>query len=83
MNNYIAFHRGSQKTIVYLSMKDLEERLPTCNFMRIHKSYIVALKQISSIENNELILKKTAAKIPIGSNYKDIFMKRMEQKLMG
>jgi len=83
MNNYIAFHRGGQKTMVYLSMKDLEERLPTSNFMRIHKSYIVALKQISSMENNELILKKTAARIPIGANYKDIFMKRMEQKLMG
>lgn len=82
MNNYIAFYRGSQKTMVYLSMKDLEERLPSGNFMRIHKSYIVALKQISSLENNELILKKTGAIIPIGANYKDIFMKRMEQKLM-
>jgi DNA-binding LytR/AlgR family response regulator len=82
MNNYIAFHRGPQKTLVYLTLKELEERLPTSNFMRIHKSYIVALKQISSMENNELVLKKSGGRIPIGANYKDIFMKRMEQKLM-
>ena len=82
MNNYIAFHRGAQKTLVYLSMKELEERLPTSDFMRIHKSYIVALKQISSMENNELILKKSQCRIPIGANYKELFMKRMENKLL-
>lgn len=82
MNNYIAFHRGNQKTLAYLTMKELEERLPSGSFMRIHKSYIVALKQISSMENNELILKKISTRIPIGANYKEIFMKRMEQKLM-
>lgn len=82
MNNYIAFHWGGQKTLAYLTMKELEERLPSGSFIRIHKSYIVALKQISSMENNELILKKISTRIPIGANYKEIFMKRMEQKLM-
>lgn len=82
MNNYIAFHRGPQKTLVYLTMKELEERLPTSDFMRIHKSYIIALKQISSIENNELVLKKSQCRIPIGANYKELFMRRMENKLL-
>jgi two-component system, LytTR family, response regulator len=82
MNNYIAFHRGNQKTLAYLTMKELEERLPSNGFMRVHKSFIVALKQISSMENNELVLKKSKNRIPIGANYKDIFLKRMEQKLM-
>ena len=63
-------------------MKEIEERLPPGSFMRIHKSYIVALKQISGMENNELSLKKVSGRIPIGANYRDIFMKRMEQKLM-
>ena len=43
---------------------------------------IVALKQISSMENNELILKKVAQRIPIGANYKEVFMERMKSKLM-
>jgi len=82
MNNYIAFHRGSQKTLAYLTMKELEERLPTNDFMRVHKSFIVALKQIALMENNELILKKNSCRIPIGANYKEIFMKRMRDKLI-
>ena len=82
MNNYIAFHRGSQKTLAYLTMKELEERLPTSDFMRVHKSFIVALKQIALMENNELILKKNSCRIPIGANYKEIFMKRMRDKLI-
>ena len=83
MNNYIAFHRGSQKTLAYLTMKELEERLPANDFMRIHKSYIVSLKQIALMENNELILKKNSHRIPIGANYKESFMMRMQDKLMG
>ncbi|CAN5520978.1 LytTR family DNA-binding domain-containing protein [soil metagenome] len=82
MNNYIAFHQGGRKTMAHLTMKEIEERLPPGSFMRIHKSYIVALKQISGMENNELSLKKVSGRIPIGANYRDIFMKRMEQKLM-
>lgn len=44
MNNYVAFHRGPQKTLAYLTMKELEDRLPNSQFMRVHKSYIVALR---------------------------------------
>jgi DNA-binding LytR/AlgR family response regulator len=82
MNNYVAFHRGTQKTLAYLSLKELEERLPNSQFMRVHKSFIVALMQISSMENNELVLKKLPKRIPIGANYKDAFMERMKNKLM-
>lgn len=82
MNNYVAFHRGTQKTLAYLTLKELEERLPSSQFMRVQKSFIVALKQISSMENNELILKKLPTRIPIGANYKEAFMERMKSKLM-
>lgn len=81
-NNYVAFYRGANKTLAYLTMKELEERLPGSQFMRVHKSYIVALRQISSMENNELILKKLPTHIPIGANYKEPFMEKMKSKLM-
>ncbi|SRR5258706_1950703 len=82
MNNYVAFHRGTQKTLAYLTLKKLEERLPNSQFMRVHKSYIVALRQISSMENNELILKKFPKRIPIGAIYKEAFLERVKSKLM-
>lgn len=68
--------------LAYLTLMELEDRLPNSQFMRVHKSFIVALKQISSLENNELILKKLPRRIPIGANYKEAFMERMKNKLM-
>ena len=82
MNNYVAFHRGTSKTLAYLTMKELEDRLPASQFMRVHKSYIVSLKLITAIENNELALKKIGRRIPVGANYKDAFMERMRKRLM-
>ncbi len=82
MNNYVAFHRGNSKTLAYLTMKELEDRLPSTQFMRVHKSYIVPLKLITAMENNELALKKISRRIPIGASYKDAFLERMKSRLM-
>ncbi len=82
LNNYVEFHRGKHTTISYLSLKELEEKLPKSQFMRVHKSFIVALKQISSVENNELLLKGVPERIPIGASYKEMFLQKMKDRLM-
>ncbi len=82
MSNYIAFHRGSQKTLVYLTLRELEDRLPEVQFIRVHKSYIVAIREISFMEHNELILKKYKKRVPIGASYKKEFLTRIKNKLM-
>lgn len=82
MNNYVAFHRGPSKTLAYLTMKELENRLPSSQFIRVHKSYIVPLKLITAMENNELALKRTPRRIPIGTSYKEAFLEKMRSRLM-
>lgn len=82
MSNYIAFHRGKDKILAYSSMKDVEDRLPKNLFMRVHKSYIVALKRINTVENSQLIMKNRSEKIPLGSSYKDLFMQRMQSRFL-
>lgn len=83
MNHYVAFYWGTRKTLVHITMKDIEEQLPPSQFTRVHKSFIVALREIASIEINEIILKKTRNRIPIGPNYKDKFLEKMKDRLMG
>ncbi|MEM6268694.1 MAG: LytTR family DNA-binding domain-containing protein [Bacteroidota bacterium] len=51
------------------SLKNLEATLPTPDFIRIHKSYIVALKEIRFIEGNQAGLQDR--KLPIGRTLKD------------
>lgn len=81
-SNYVAFHRGKTVTMAYLTMKDLELKLPPSQFTRVHKSYIVALNRIMAFENGSLALKDRTSMIPLGTNYKDAFMEKMKGKLM-
>ncbi len=82
VSNYIIIHRGQQKTLVYLTLRELEERLPAEQFMRVHKSFIVAVLQIAAIDHGDITLKNRKEKIPIGNTYKEAFMNKMENKLL-
>ncbi|RYY99725.1 MAG: response regulator transcription factor [Chitinophagaceae bacterium] len=82
MKNYVAIHRGAQKTLVYTSMKELEERLPQKQFMRVHKSFIIPLARITGIEGNLLRLQGVSAEILIGENYKSELMELIRNKMI-
>jgi two-component system, LytTR family, response regulator len=82
MNNYVAFHKGREKVLAYLTMKELEENLPSSQFVRVHKSYIVALRLIATIENGDIVMKDIVQRIPIGNSYKEAFMDRMKSKII-
>lgn len=71
-SEYVTFHLTDKKITAYYSLKKLEEELPATRFIRIHKSYIVALKRIEAIEGNMVVIGKE--KLAIGKNYKDILM---------
>ena len=82
MKNYVAIHRGGQKTLVYTSMKELEEHLPHQAFMRVHKSYIIPIQKITGIEGNMLLLKGTGDKILIGESYRAELMELIRNKMI-
>jgi len=82
MKNYIAIYHNGTKTMALLSMKDIEERLPKKHFMRVHKSFIVAVKRIAMIEGNTIRLNQVKAEVPIGETYKSVFFELMKKKIM-
>jgi two-component system LytT family response regulator len=82
MNNYIAFYRGTSKILVYSSMKEIEGHLPGSKFMRIHKSYIIAISKIASVDNNCIILKNRSEQIPISNTYKTAFMQMLTNNVL-
>ena len=67
--------------IVLLSMKKIEEHLPSGQFMRIHRSYIINLDKIREIKKNHVVLKDETS-LPIGDNYKDTFMNYLNSKIL-
>ncbi|MCX2432663.1 LytR/AlgR family response regulator transcription factor [Pedobacter sp. GR22-10] len=82
MKNYVAFHHNGIRTLALLTMKDVEDRLPKTQFIRVQKSFIVALNKITSIDGNRIILKGISAEILIGETYRKDFLDMMKQKLL-
>jgi DNA-binding LytR/AlgR family response regulator len=84
MKNYVSIICKDKKIVSLLNLKDLEEKLPVNEFIRVHKSFIVAAKSISMIEGNQIILKNhPQANISIGDTYKAAFAERMKNNLIG
>lgn len=83
LRNYVAIHCGNKKIITLLNMKDLEEKLPAEQFARVHKSFIVSIAKINTIEGNTLSLKDHAdAAIVIGDTYKNDFFEKMNRNFL-
>jgi len=78
LKNYVAIHTKTQRIITLQVMKQPEEGSPITRFIRVHKSYIVALDKINAIECQEIYIKDRI--IPIGNTYAEYFNKILESR---
>jgi DNA-binding LytR/AlgR family response regulator len=75
LQNYVVIHTRDKKYITYLTFKSVEEYLPPAQFIKTHKSYIVAASRIDSIEGNDI--KMGSHHIPISRNLKEEVMDKL------
>lgn len=75
LENYVAIYTGDKKIITHLTLKMLQEKLPPGAFIQPHKSYIVAIGKISSIEGN--ILHILHYQVPISKYQKEEIMEKI------
>jgi DNA-binding LytR/AlgR family response regulator len=80
LKDYIIIQTKDQKIITLLSMNKAMEKLPESKFMRVHRSFIVSLQKIDSIEKSRIRI--GSKEIPIGEVYKDQFLKWVEENNM-
>jgi DNA-binding LytR/AlgR family response regulator len=73
LKDYVKVHLDdAQKSVLSLiSLKALEEKLPSAKFMRVHRSFIVSLDKINAITKNSILIGKT--EITVGEQYKETF----------
>ena len=55
MKDYVIFHLSNRRLVTHMTMKTAEELLPTNNFMRVNRSYIVSLDKIRKVDRNDCI----------------------------
>ena len=73
MDDYIKIHLSEGKTVLTLmSMKKMLEKLPSKDFIRVHRSYIIPFSRIESVSSKSISL--GSIDIPIGASYKTDFL---------
>jgi len=80
MENYVVINTFNERYMIHLTMRAIEEKLPSKQFMRVHRSYIINLNNIHSIGDNMVIIKtnlKASNDIPIGKLYKEKLIKEL------
>lgn len=75
--NYITIHTPKERILSLMTLSKIEEMLPSPQFLRVHKSWLVSINKIDSVERQRIFIGKVI--IPIGDTYKDDFMKLVEQ----
>jgi len=73
--NYITVHLKDRNILIRENMGDVFDLVPTADFIRVHKSYVVAIKHITMIEVHQLTINNE--KIPVGSTFRDALKARL------
>ncbi|HYJ37699.1 MAG TPA: LytTR family DNA-binding domain-containing protein [Chitinophagaceae bacterium] len=75
LQNYVTIHTLNKKYVTYLTFKSMEESLPSDQFIRVHKSYLVSANKIESIEGN--CIRIAHHEIPISRTVKEEVLEKL------
>lgn len=70
--DYVLIHTAKDKIVTLDSLRNLEDSLPAALFARIHKSYIVGIDKIDTVEKNRVVIGEHY--LPIGESHKSSFL---------
>ena len=79
LKDYVVIHTKDTRFTIHSTMKDIEAKMGSDDFIRIHRSFIVRLDKIATIEYPNLILENIEKVIPIGGSYRDDLNRRIKQ----
>ncbi len=69
LKDYASFHVSDRRYVVHGTMQEFEAMLPAGDFLRIHRSHIIRLDRIQSIDDGDVVMEGSGKRIPIGRTY--------------
>lgn len=75
LKEYVSYYTKEKRIIVLQSLKSIEASLPSDKFIRVHRSYIVPIDKIKTLDGNQVQIGDKL--IPIGRSYKEDVLKRV------
>ena len=71
LDDYIKIYIKPTPVLTLMTMKAMQEKLPTTSFLRVHRSYIIPLAKVEKFSKNKLVV--AGKEIPIGSSYSEVY----------
>ncbi len=86
LGDYVNLYTVRERLTVYGTMKDMQARLPTADFARVHRKYIIRLDRLLALDGDTVLLdtgrdggaSRPATAVPIGSSYKAALLARLQ-----
>jgi len=75
LGDYVTLHTKNERFILHVTLKSVESKLPSSKFVRVHRSFIVHLDNVRTIEDTTIYINEVS--ITIGALYKENFIKRL------
>ena len=79
--NYLKIYLDKESYMTYLTMKELEEKLPPKKFIRVHKSFIINIQKIMALETNQILLENKNT-VVIGRSYRSSLLSVINPRLI-
>jgi DNA-binding LytR/AlgR family response regulator len=77
LKDYVTINTSDARYTIHSTMKDIERKLPQKHFIRVHRSYVVRIDKIKTIEQNNILLENNKKIIPIGASYKEALLEKI------
>ena len=77
LSDYLKIHSATKTYTIREKISDIEEKLPSGKFIRVHRSFIVALAYIESYTHEQLIINENS--IPISRSYKELVLQKLAE----
>lgn len=78
LKDYVVIHTKDTRYTIHSTMKDIEAKMGAEEFIRVHRSYIIRLEKLATIEYPNLTLEHIEKVIPIGGSYRDDLNKKIK-----
>ncbi len=79
--DYVTFHLSNEVVTSLISLSNVNDSLPTHKFVRIHRSFIVAIDKITEIERNTII--SNGDRLQVGGSYRELFKQLLNEHRLG
>ena len=77
LKDYVVINTLDRRYTIHSTMKDIESKMPTKDFCRVHRSFIIRIDKIKEIDHSNVVMENEKKIVPVGGSYKDALQEKL------